>query len=76
MSKAMDRVDEELAAVGAILVEDRLLRRLIKRHRHVPGMGLQVPHAESYALPKAELVALIDPAELTVDVELSSTLGS
>ncbi len=64
----MDRVDEELAAVGAILVEDRLLRRLIKRHRHVPGLGLQVPHADSYALPRAELTTLLDPAELTCDV--------
>ena len=67
--KPGDRVDEELAAVGAILVEDRLLRRLIKRHRHVPGLGLQVPHADSYALARAELVTTIDPTELTIDVE-------
>ncbi|HVV82042.1 MAG TPA: hypothetical protein VHE35_03140, partial [Kofleriaceae bacterium] len=69
MARTMDRVDEELAAVGAILVEDRLLRRLIKRHRHVPGMGLQVPHASGYALPRAELTAHLDADELTVDVE-------
>src|SRR5690242_14991673 len=69
MAKDLDRVDEELAAVGAVLVEDRLLRRLIKRHRHVPGMGLQVPHASGYALAKAELIVHLDPAELTTDVE-------
>ena len=69
MTITNDRVDEELAAVGAVLVEDRLLRRLIKRHRHVPGLGLQVPHAEGYALARAELLALIDPAELSVDIE-------
>lgn len=69
MAKSIDRVDEELAAVGAILVEDRLLRRIIKRHRHVPGLGLQVPHARGYALPKAELVTVIDPAELPIAVD-------
>ncbi len=69
MAKSIDRVDEELAAVGAILVDDRLLRRIIKRHRHVPGLGLQVPHADSYALPRAELMTVIDPAELPVVID-------
>jgi hypothetical protein len=69
MARDLDHVDEELAAVGAVLVEDRLLRRLIKRHRHVPGMGLQVPHAVGYALPKAELALHLDPTELTTELD-------
>ena len=59
-----DPVDDELAAVGAVLVEDRLLRRIIKRHRDIPGLGLQVPHATSYALPRAALAELVEPGEL------------
>ncbi len=64
-----DPVDDELAAVGAVLVEDRLLRRIIKRHRAIPGLGLQVPHATSYALPRAELAELIEPDELPVALD-------
>ncbi len=59
MPPPSDQVDDELAAVGAVLLEDRLLRRVIKRHRNVPGLGLQVPHADSYALTRAQLAELI-----------------
>jgi hypothetical protein len=56
----MDRVGEELARVGCLLVDDRTLRRIIKRHRGLAGLGLQVPHARCYALPRAELAALLE----------------
>jgi hypothetical protein len=62
----MEPVDRALADVGAILVEDRLRRRIIKRHRRLPGMGLQVPHAHCYALPRAELERLVEPGEVAV----------
>ncbi|HUQ03392.1 MAG TPA: hypothetical protein VM261_12905 [Kofleriaceae bacterium] len=64
-----DPVDDELAAVGAVLVEDRVLRRIIKRHRAIPGLGLQVPHATSYALPRAELAKLVEAGELPVALD-------
>jgi hypothetical protein len=64
-----DPVDDELAAVGAVLVEDRLLRRIIKRHRRIPGLGLQVPHATSYALPRAELARLVEAGELPIALD-------
>ena len=64
-----DPVDDELAAVGAVLVEDRLLRRIIKRHRDIPGLGLQVPHATSYALPRAALSELVEPGELSAALD-------
>jgi hypothetical protein len=60
----MDRLDAELARVGAVLLEDRVLRRVIKEHRRLPGMGLQVPHAQCYVLPRAELERLADRDEL------------
>jgi hypothetical protein len=63
----MDEVDAELAGVAAVLLEDRVLRRVIKKHRHVPGIGLQVAHARCYALPLADLAALVEPGELAAD---------
>ncbi|HEU4727985.1 MAG TPA: hypothetical protein VFT22_08860, partial [Kofleriaceae bacterium] len=47
-------------------MEDRVLRRVIKNHRRLPGIGLQVPHARCYTLPRADLEALVDRGELPV----------
>jgi hypothetical protein len=52
------------SGAGAIVVDSRLLRRVIKRHKDLPGLGLQVPHASSYTLRKADLLALIEPKDL------------
>jgi hypothetical protein len=49
---------------GAIVTDGRLLRRLIKAHRDLPGLGLLVPHASCYALGREALVRLIDPSLL------------
>ena len=49
----MAALDQELARLGAVLVEERVLRRIIKRHRRLPGMGLQIPHAHCYTLPRS-----------------------
>src|ERR1041384_3428873 len=65
----MERVDAELARVGAVLLEDRVARRVIKKHRRLPGMGLQVPHAQCYVLPRVELEKLVDRDELGVAIE-------
>lgn len=53
--------------MAAVLLEDRVARRVIKKHRRLPGMGLQVPHARCYVLPRAELEKLVDRDELRVD---------
>lgn len=63
----MPQLDEDLASVGAILVEDRVLRRVIKAHRHLPGLGLQVPHSRSYALPGKALAALVEHGEVWIE---------
>ncbi len=60
----MDAVDEQLAAVATVLVEDRVLRRIIKRHRRLPGLGLQVPHADCYTLRRDELAELLDDGDV------------
>lgn len=63
----MDGLDAELARVAAVLLEDRVLRRVIKKHRRLPGIGLQVPHARCYTLPRADLEALVERGELPVE---------
>src|SRR5262245_27099317 len=64
----MDAVDEELAQVGAVLVEERVLRRIIKSHRRVPGIGLQVPHQHCYTLARGDLERRVERGDLPVDV--------
>ena len=55
------------AAVSAVLlVEPRILRRVIKLDRAVPGVGLQVPHAKSYWLARDRLLALASREELGI----------
>ena len=63
----MDPLDAELARVAAVLLEDRVVRRVIKKHRRLPGIGLQVPHAHCYALARAELEGMVERDELRVD---------
>jgi hypothetical protein len=63
----MAAVDDELAKLGAILVEDRVLRRVIKAHRRVRGVGLQVPHEHCYTLLRTELERYVERDELAVD---------
>jgi hypothetical protein len=49
---------------GAILVPPRLLRRVIRRDRHLPGLGLVVPHRKAYLLPRDALSRLVDQTDL------------
>ncbi|MEP7124515.1 MAG: hypothetical protein ABJE95_26540 [Byssovorax sp.] len=59
-------VEERLARAPAapVLVDPRLLRRIIKRHRVVPGLGLEVPHARCYAIARETLLTIVAAAEL------------
>ena len=49
------------AASGALLVDPRVLRQIIKRHRRVRGL---VPHAHAYTIDRDTLYQLVTPAEL------------
>src|SRR5690349_8720089 len=63
----MDPVDVELAQLGAILVEERVLRRGIKSHARIRGVGLQVPHEGNYALARTDLDRRLEKGDLAVD---------
>jgi hypothetical protein len=60
-------VAAELLRVAGVVLDDRVVRRVIKQHHRLPGLGLQVPHARCYTLPSAALVALVERDELGVD---------
>ncbi|CAN5906115.1 hypothetical protein BH11MYX3_BH11MYX3_10830 [soil metagenome] len=60
----MDVVDEELARLGAILVEDGVLRRIIKRQLQLRGASLRVPHDHCFVVPKGSLEAALVRADL------------
>jgi hypothetical protein len=51
---------------AALLVRPRLLRRVIKRDRAIPGLGLGVPHAHCHVLPRARLLEIATPWELGI----------
>ncbi len=52
------------APVSAVLADPRLVRRVIKRHRGVPGLGLQVPHDRCYVIKREALLSIVSAKEL------------
>jgi hypothetical protein len=52
------------AEPAALLVEPRILRRVIRLDRRLPGLGISVPHHDSYAIERDRLLAFVDRAEL------------
>src|SRR5262249_50966188 len=46
------------------VTDPRILRRVIKTHRRLPGLGLSVPHARCYALRRDALLEIVAPDEL------------
>jgi hypothetical protein len=52
------------AEPAALLVEPRILRRVIRLDRRLPGLGISVPHHNSYAIERDRLLAFVDRAEL------------
>ncbi|MBW2454419.1 MAG: hypothetical protein JRI68_07905 [Deltaproteobacteria bacterium] len=58
----LEAVEQELRkAAGSVLADPRLVRRVIKQQRDASGM---VPHSRCYAVRRAELFQIIEPAEL------------
>lgn len=49
---------------AARLVPPRVLRRVIKRDRQLPGIGLRVPHRGSHVISRDRLLTLVAPEEL------------
>jgi hypothetical protein len=49
---------------AVVLTDARLLSRVIKRHRHLFGIGLHVPHARAYVVSRELLLSIVEPDEL------------
>src|SRR5262249_42977440 len=49
---------------SVLLVPSRILRRVIKKHRQLGGLGLQVPHRKSYNIDRETLLKIATPSEL------------
>jgi hypothetical protein len=64
-----DELERRLRAVdpAVVLVQPRILRRVIKRERKLPGIGLQVPHRKGYVIGREALLEIADPQELGLD---------
>ena len=62
----MEEIERRVRATpaGVLLVPSRILRRVIKRHRRIPGVGLDVPHASSYVVATDALLTIASEEEL------------
>lgn len=49
---------------SALLVPNRILRRVIKQDRQIPGVGLRVPHRKTYLVARDRLLTMAYPDEL------------
>jgi hypothetical protein len=49
---------------SALLLPPRMVRRVIKQHREIPGIGLQVPHRKTHVIARDTLLAIADREEL------------
>src|SRR5947209_19050566 len=61
------RLSDTDAAV--VLAPPRILRRVIKKHSGLGGLGLQVPHRKSYVLRRDDLFAIASRQELGLPTE-------
>jgi hypothetical protein len=61
------------AGEGVLLVEGRVLRRVLKAHRNLKGLGVSVPHVHCYALPRDELLRIAAPEDLDPNVRAQLT---
>jgi hypothetical protein len=61
-------LQDALSAVdpAALLLPRRILRRVIKRHRGLGGLGLGVPHRKSFVLARETLLSLATAEELEI----------
>src|SRR5262245_47466738 len=61
---------------GALLVPPRILRRVVKRHQGLGGLGLRVPHRKSYLIDRNSLlqIAPADDLGLPPDAPLPHTV--
>ncbi len=63
---SLPELERALASVepAARLVLPRLLRRVIRLHASLPGMGFRVPHGKTYVIPRKALLEIADRSEI------------
>lgn len=68
-SLTLAELQEALRSVepAALLVSDRLLRRVIKSDRQIEGFGFLVPHRKCYAISRERLLEIVDRIDLGID---------
>jgi hypothetical protein len=49
---------------AAYVVDQRILRRVIRLDRRLPGLGFSVPHRQIYTIDRDRLLAHVDRGEL------------
>jgi len=49
---------------SVVLAAPRIVRRVIKQHAGIRGLGLRVPHRKSYVIRRAALLAIVELSEL------------
>lgn len=49
---------------SALMIEPRILRRIIRLDQRLPGLGPSVPHQQSYVIERDRLLAFVDRFEL------------
>ncbi len=49
---------------GAFLILPRIVRRVIKHDRQLPGFGLRVPHRKCHVIAREALLDVVDRSEL------------
>src|SRR5690606_7779785 len=55
---------------AVIVVSPRILRRVIKQHAGVPGLGLRVPHRKTYVIDRDALLAIVDRGDLDLPAKI------
>ena len=72
------QLDEALrhADPTALMVSPRLVRRVIKEHAGLGGIGLRVPHRKTYVIQREALLAIVDRVDLDLadDAPLAETV--
>ncbi len=68
-ARSLAELEQTLRAVepGLRLVLPRILRRVIKLDRGLPGIGVRVPHRKSYVISRDRLLRLAEPDELSLE---------
>ncbi|MBI5724073.1 MAG: hypothetical protein HZA50_08965 [Planctomycetes bacterium] len=63
---ALESLQEALRAAdaSAVLAPPLLLCRVIKQHRRIQGIGLQMPHRSCYVMNRKDLLEIVDADEL------------